>query len=168
MKLFSREQTRNLTKLAKNLCSSVFICGLIICFSASFYGLESETETIEKQIDSAIYSREEFFGASAIAPIPTAESYENLLKLSNSNNLKVFEKLAEFAEKLEKFDEAENYLFKTENLDLLSGFYHRRANYAKEAETLEQILKQTKRLDIFEKLIELAQLHELDKYLQPE
>lgn len=167
MKTFSHKHTRKNTKKAKNLWLSVFICGLIVCFSVQFYSLENGEINIESHIDSAIYRREEFFGSKAIVPIPTSEAYTNLSKIADKNEPKVFAKLAEFAEKLEKFDEAENHYIKANNLDILAEFYHRRAKFEKEAETLEAILKNTKRLDIFEKLIELAHFHELDKYLQP-
>ncbi len=168
MKRFSHEQTRTLSKKLIHLCLSVFICGLMICFSVSFYSEQTNAESIEKQIDAAIYRREEFFGASAIVPIPTAKAYENLLKLNETNDPRVFAKLAEVAEKLEKFDEAENFFRKAENQDNLANFYNRRGNYEKSAVIQANILNQTKRLDVFERLINFGQLHELDEYLQPE
>lgn len=168
MKKVSREQTRNFTKRTKNLCLSVFICGLIICFSVSFYSLENEDVSLEKQIDSALYRREEFFGTQAIVPIPTAEAYENLLKLADKKEPKIFAKLGEFAEKLEKFEEAEDYFRKAGNLTDLANFYQRRGKYLQKAETLEQILQKEKRLEVFEELVNFAQIHEIEKYLQPD
>lgn len=168
MKRFSREQTRKITKRVKNLCLSVFIGGLIICFSVSFYSLEDETQSAENDINSAIYRREDFFGVSAIVPLPTVEAYENLLKITDKNESKIFAKLAELAEKLEKFDEAEDYFKRAENLKNLAEFYQRRGKYLQKAETLEQILRKEKRLEVFDELINFAQVHEIEKYLQPE
>ncbi len=163
MKRFYREQSRKDAKLIIWV-AALFFTALL----ASIINAQDSSQSVENIIDSATYKREEFFGSQAIVPIPTLEAYENLLKIADSNEPKVFAKLGESAEKLEKFDEAENYFIKAENLEGLAEFYHQRAKFEKEAETLEAWLKKEKKLDIFEKLIELAPLHELDKYLQPE
>jgi tetratricopeptide (TPR) repeat protein len=126
------------------------------------------SQSIENEIEMALFRREEFFGAQAVVPVPTAEAYEKLLKIAETNEPKVFARLAELAEKLERVDEAESYLIKAENPENLANFYQRRGNFVKEAETLERIFKQGKQLDIFERLLERARLHDLDKYLQPE
>jgi predicted Zn-dependent protease len=169
MKRISHKPTRKGTK-RKLIIISFLLIGIIV---SALILLTKQTPTVfsqslENNMDSALYRREEFFGSQAIVPIPTAEAYENLLKLKDVNNPKVFVKLAELSEKLEKFDEAEKYLIKADNLDLLANFYHRRGTYEKEAEIIAQILKNTKRLDIFERLIQFAQFHELNDYLQPE
>lgn len=141
------------------------ILGMIACES-----LQIETkvasESIESQIESAIYKREDFLGTKAIVPLPTAEAYANLSKLISSNHTKVFAKLGEFAEKLEKFDEAESYFLKAKDLNNLADFYHRRAKFEKEAEILEQILQQEKTPQAFERLVKFSQFHQIDKYLQ--
>ncbi|MEK7723408.1 MAG: tetratricopeptide repeat protein [Acidobacteriota bacterium] len=50
----------------------------------------------------------------------------------------------------------------------MAKFYNRRGNYEKSAEVQAQILMQSKRFDVFERLINFAQIHEINKYLQPE
>lgn len=144
------------------------VCGFwfLILFGNNF-ALENESKAIEKQIESAIYKRVDFFGSQAIVPVPTLAAYENLSELADSNNTRVYELLADVCEKLGKFDEAETNLTKAANLAGLIDFYHRRANYEKEAESLEKLFAETKSPDILAQLIQTAQLHQLDKYLQP-
>ncbi len=86
----------------------------------------------------------------------------------------ILEKLAEFNEKLEKFDEAEKGLIHlaevdSSKLERLADFYHARAQFEKEAEILEKILftiEAEKRAGILQRLIDLARIHDLKKYLQ--
>ncbi|MBX7170559.1 MAG: tetratricopeptide repeat protein [Pyrinomonadaceae bacterium] len=166
MRRFSHEKTR---KNTKKLIFTIFFLAVGVVIFASIIGKNTQSvssQSVENDIDSALYRREEFFGSQAIVPITTAASYENLLKFADKNDPKVFAKLGELAEKLEKFDEAEKFLLKADNLDLLADFYHRRANYEREAEMIAQMLKNTKRLDVFERLITFAQLHDLNNYLQ--
>ena len=162
MKRFYREQIRKDAKIIIWVAALFFVAVL-----ASIINAQDSLQSVESIIDAATYKREEFFGSQAIVPIPTLEAYENLLTIADSNEPKVFAKLGESAEKLGKFDEAENYFIKAGKLEDLAGFYQRRGTYLKKAETLEVILKKTKRLVVFEELIEFAQLHELNKYLQP-
>lgn len=143
------------------------ILGMIACESLQFEEKVSSA-SIENQIDAAIYKREEFLGTQAIVPLPTSEAYDNLIKLKDSNHPKVLAKLGEVAEKLEKFTEAENYFLKTDDLNLLAEFHHRRANFEKEAEILEKILQKEKIPSNFERLIKFSQFHQIDKYLQPQ
>ncbi|MCU0239345.1 MAG: hypothetical protein MUC29_07875 [Pyrinomonadaceae bacterium] len=152
--------------MKKKIC--FFAIGFFLLFFGNNVALKNQAETIEKQIESAIYRREDFFGVSAIVPNPTAVVYQNLLKISDSNEPIIFAKLAEVTEKLEKFEEAENYFIKAKNLDNLAEFYQRRGNFIKKAEVLEQIFNQTKRLDIFEQLIQFSKLHEISQYQKPE
>lgn len=168
MTRFSRQHLRKLAKRIFFVIALLLIIGLFLYSSIWKSNFPVYSKSIEEQIESAIYRREEFFGSQAIVPIPTAVAYENLLKLAEVNNPKVFEKLAELAEKLEKFDEAESYLIKAENPKLLADFYQCRGNFQKKAEILEQLLRKTKQLDVFDELITFAQIHELDQYLQIE
>jgi cellulose synthase operon protein C len=158
---------RNAKKRLLMNFSFSFIVLLLILLNIRNQVLVS-SQSIEKQIESAIYRQEEFFGSRAIVPISTAEAFENLSKLVDSNNLQVFQNLGELAEKLEKFDEAEKFLIKTENLEKLADFYHRRANFVSEAETLEKIFHTDKTIATFTELVELARIHEIEKYLQPD
>ncbi|HRH40712.1 MAG TPA: tetratricopeptide repeat protein, partial [Pyrinomonadaceae bacterium] len=168
MKKLNREQALKFTKRIFFVISFLAVVIVVFCSINGKFEISVSSQSVETDIDSAIYRREDFFGSQAIVPVPTAEAYENLLKFADKNDPKFFAKLAELAEKLGKFDEAEKYFLKADNLELLADFYHRRANYEREAEMIEQMLKNTKRIDIFERLINFAQIHELNKYLQPE
>lgn len=134
-------------------------------------------ESPQNEIEKAIFRREEFFGAEAFVPLPTAEAREALAKLAETQpgNPQLLEKLAELNEKLERFDEAEKNLVHLREIDAaksepLAAFYHRRANFEKEAAVLKENLfaKETKnRVAVFERLVDLARLHDLREYLQP-
>lgn len=135
-------------------------------------------EDINGEIENAIFTRQEFFGSQAIAPIPTAEARENLASLAENSpdNIAILEKLAEFNEKLLRFDEAENNLktlaaIDEAKLEKLVEFYERRARFEDEAQTLRRILVSTaseKRAATFVRLIGLARKHDLKSYLQIE
>ncbi len=86
----SKKHKKNRIKIIKNLCLSVFICGLIvwICtlLTSGFltFSLKIQAEDFQSEIEKAIFTRQEFFGAEAIVPLPTAEARENLAKLAIS------------------------------------------------------------------------------------
>src|SRR3954471_16957786 len=76
-------------KSKKNLCSSVFICGLIfLCLAGFIFYFNSDSlqkvsaEESPDALESALYERQEFFGAQATVPLPTARALENLEKLA--------------------------------------------------------------------------------------
>lgn len=160
---------------------SAFIGGLI--FLLIFCGVclnrapqKVAAENAANEIENAIYTRQEFFGSRAIVPLPTAEARENLAKLAENapDNPQILEKLAELDEKLLRFDEAENYLKHLAEIDAaklenLAAFYERRAQFEREAETLEKILFSTaadRRAATFERLLDTARKHDLKQYLQ--
>lgn len=164
------------------LCLSVFICGFIFLFPTDFAPLPASeflpevfAETATNEIEKAMFKREEFFGAQAIVPLPTFEARENLLRLveAQPDDARILEKLAEACEKLERYDEAEkNFLRLAEieisKLETLAAFYHRRARFPAEAEVLRKILFSTapeNRAAVFERLIDLARIHDLKNYL---
>jgi tetratricopeptide (TPR) repeat protein len=98
-------------------------------------------------IEQAIYTRQEFFGADAIVPLPTAEARQNLLKLlqSSPNDPAIIEKLTDVEEKLGNYDAAEKELKQLVAIDgkyanNLTSFYERRGRYADEAALLRQRL----------------------------
>jgi hypothetical protein len=128
------------------------------------------------EIENALFTRQEFFGAEAIVPLPTFDARENLAKLVENapDNPQILEKLSELDEKLSRFDEAEKNLIRLSEIDkakleILAAFYHRRAEFRKEAEILKKILfsvEAERRGAAFENLINLARLHDLKEYLQ--
>ena len=166
-------------KFAKNLRSIVLSSGLIFTFSILamlyFNSFTSLAKDSKDEIESAVYTRQEFFGAQANVPLPTNEARENLIKIADAQgeNPKVSEKLAELDERLEKYDEAEKNLIRLSEIDAakndtLAAFYHRRAAFGKEAEVLRKVLFTTdaaNRAAVFERLIETARMHDLKQYL---
>ena len=126
-------------------------------------------------IETATYTRQEFFGAQAIMPLPSAEARENLAKLAANapDDPRILEKLAELDEKTEHYDEAEKnlqHLAETDaaKLENLAQFYERRARFESEAATIEKIMANAaveNRAATFERLIYLAQKHDLQEYL---
>ena len=165
--------------------SSVFIGGLfsfcLIVFaiwSSANPERKVSAADLQDEIEKALYTRQEFFGAEAIVPLPTAVARENLAQLAENfpGSAEILLKLAELNEKLGKFDEAEanlNRLAETDaaQLENLAAFYQRRALFEKEARVLRKILLTTaaeNRARVFEKLIDSARLHDLQEYLKPE
>jgi len=129
-------------------------------------------------IEQAMYTRQEFFGAEAIVPLPTAEARENLLKLlqSTPNDPTIIEKLSETEEKLGNYDAAETDLkqllaIDKKYADNLTSFYERRGRYSDEAALLRQRLATAaadERPAIFESLLDTERTHDLTEYLRPE
>lgn len=173
---------RDRIKFVFNRRSSAFICGsfvFLLTVLATFFYLHSSpkvtAETTFSEIESATFSRQEFFGAEAIVPLPTGEAQENLTKLAESEteNPLILERLAELDERLEKYDDAEKNLIRLSEIDAtkidaLAAFYHRRAAFEKEAEVLRKVLfttEESKRAAAFERLIDLARIHDLKQYL---
>ncbi|MBA2737900.1 MAG: hypothetical protein H0U50_14070, partial [Pyrinomonadaceae bacterium] len=132
-------------------------------------------EDTANEIENALFTRQEFFGADAIVPLPTFEARAKISELyeRQPNNPNILEKLAELDEKLSRFDEAEKFTIRLAEIDSaknenLAAFYHRRAQFEKEAGVLRKILfsiDAEKRPAVFEKLIDLARTHDLKSYL---
>ena len=131
-------------------------------------------------IDSALYTRAEFFGAQALVPYPTAEARDRLAALSAKypNDPQIDLKLSQLDEKLGRETDAtaemrafvEHYSDKTKALETSAAFFERRAQFTDEATALERILQVAppeRRVEIFGRLIELARTHSLEKYLAP-
>ncbi|HEX3250693.1 MAG TPA: tetratricopeptide repeat protein [Pyrinomonadaceae bacterium] len=132
-------------------------------------------------IDTALYTRYEFFGTQAIVPYPTAEARNRLAAVMEKypNKPQILLKLAQLDEKLGREEEAlremQSYVDhepdKQQALTTIAGFFHRRAQFSAEAESFERLLREApadQRLEIFRKLIELAETHRLEKYLSPD
>jgi cellulose synthase operon protein C len=134
----------------------------------------------EKLIESALYTRVEFFGAQALMPYPTAEARNRLAALQNNypNDPQIELTLSQLDEKLGRVDDAQKEMRafvdhapdKLRALETMAAFLNRRAQFDAQAETLErmmQIAPTESRVEIFRKLIDLAQAHALEKYLAP-
>lgn len=177
----SRKSENYSLKSKINLRSSIFICGFIFLLSfCAFFIYRSPqkvaAEDLKSEIESSIFTREEFFGARAIVSLPTSQARENLSKLyeRNPDSSEILKKLADFNERLERFDEAENNLRNLAEIDAaetekLAAFYQRRGRFEEQAETLRKILfsvSAERRGDALEKLIFVARRHDLKQYLQ--
>ncbi|MEO6587865.1 MAG: hypothetical protein ABIP06_00940, partial [Pyrinomonadaceae bacterium] len=164
-------------------CWAVFVGSFALfyfCFLSQpeFSKVAAEENNIEKQIEAALFTKQEFFGAEAIVPFPTAKARENLIELQNQfpGDAAITRKLAELDEKLGDFSAAEKrlvHLAETSepNLENLAAFYHRRARFSDEAKILEKRLFATENADekaqIFSRLIEASRLHDFGEYLSP-
>src|SRR5437588_1464355 len=131
-------------------------------------------------IDSALYTRAEFFGAQAFVPYPTAEARDRLaaLRATYPDDPQIDLKLSQLDEKLggETDATAEMRTFvehepdKLKALETSVSFFDRRAQFTDEADALERLLQVAPpehRVEIFGRLIDLAQTHSLKKYLAP-
>jgi tetratricopeptide (TPR) repeat protein len=111
---------------------------------------------------------------------PTAEARNRLADVlaKYPGNPQVLLKLAQLDEKLGREEQAvhemqayvEHEPDKEQGLNTIAEFYNRRAQFAAAAESFERLLTVAppeRRVEIFRKLIELAERHRLDKYLNP-
>ena len=179
---FAREKLLRLT------ISSVVSLGLVIVAIAFLSSARAKNEElpnanagdVSAQIEAALYTRHEFFGAQAIVPFPTAEARNRLAAVAAKypDNAQIYLKLSQLDEKLgneelalqemRSFVEHEHDELKA--LETMAEFFHRRAQFPAEAETLERMLKVApteQRVEIFRSLIQLAETHLLEKYLTP-
>src|SRR5687768_6555720 len=120
-----------------------FAVYLAVLIFAVFYGFNS-TRSVQIQpdkkqaaIETALFTRAEFFGAQAIVPFPTEQARARLAEVLRDfpGDAEILQKLAGLDEKLGRFDEAESSLkaLKPENLQALADFYGRRAAFEKQA-----------------------------------
>lgn len=160
------------------LCAAVSL--VFIFNSQRSFTADPETDEIAAHIEAALYTRHEFFGAQAIVPYPTAEARNRLADVlaTYPHNAQVLLKLAQLDEKLGREEEAlremqsyvEHAPDKEQALATLADFFNRRAQFAAQAESLERLLTiapPERRVEIFRRLIELAEKHRLEKYLTP-
>jgi tetratricopeptide (TPR) repeat protein len=143
-------------------------------------GSSSATDEKSALIESALFTRREFFGAQALVPYPTAEARNRLAEVQAKygSDPQVSLKLSQLDEKLGREEQAlaemrayvEQEPDQIRALEMLASFAHRRARFEMEAEALERMLQSAppeRRVEIFRRLIELARTHGLEKYLAP-
>ncbi len=132
-------------------------------------------------IETALFSRVEFFGAQAVVPFPTAEARARLAEVARTypQDATVQLELAKLCEKLNDAEAAEQAMLRyvelenanVDSLQLLSEYYLRRARFADAAATVEKIIAAAppnQRAAHLRVLMELAAKHRLQKYQQPE
>jgi tetratricopeptide (TPR) repeat protein len=160
--------------------TSVVFLGLVIVCSHFSVPTKANADDISSLIDAALYTRHEFFGAQAIVPFPTAEARNRLADVlaKHPDNAQIYLKLSQLDEKLgnEELALKEMHSFvehapdEFKALQTMAEFFHRRAQFPAEAETLERMLHvalPAQRLEVFSRLINLAETHLLEKYLTP-
>src|SRR5436190_20988037 len=126
---------------------TVFICHSQLSVTAE-KELHTNSETGDETavlIDSALYTRHEFFGAQAIVPYPTAEARNRLAAVVEKypGSPQILLKLAQLDEKLGREEEAlremqsyvEHEHDKREALTTIPEFFDRRAQFSAEAES---------------------------------
>ena len=165
------------TMIASCLCLAIITPrgGVTIAQAAS------AAEERATRIESALFTRAEFFGAQAIIPYPTIEARARLAEVRNlyPQDSEIEFKLAEFDEKLGDEEKAragmERYVELEKNnlpaLERLANFHRRRARFADEAAARERMIAaapRNERAPILRELIEMARRHQLEKYQRPD
>jgi len=172
---FGRSST--LTLIALSFCLAIIALQRAVKTSNA----KSAAEERAAQIEAALFTRAEFFGAQAIVPFPTAEARARLAEVQKRypQDAEIELKLAELDEKLGDAEQAHRGILRyvelekssLKSLERLAGFYHRRARFADEAATRERMIAaapRNHRAPILRDLIELARRHRLEKYQRPD
>src|SRR6185369_3416518 len=151
-----------------------------LAFTYPHFSARAKNEEVSSLIDAALYTRHEFFGAQAIVPFPTAEARNRLadVQAKYPDNAQIYLKLSQLDEKLgneelalqemQSFVKHEPDEFKA--LQTMAEFLHRRVQFGAEAESLERMLHLApyeQRIEVFRRLMSLAETHLLEKYLTP-
>jgi tetratricopeptide (TPR) repeat protein len=170
----------------RNFVRFILVCALAvllsgICFYKLFSNSASASNETETAIESALYTRAEFFGSNALVPFPTAIARKNLAEVAEKfpDNAEITLKLAQLDEKLSDFKTAEDGFLQyvklsnndVKSLEQLALFYQQRGQFEQQAKTLEQILNASpteKKTEVFARLIESAKVHDLEKYQKAE
>ncbi|HKQ73817.1 MAG TPA: hypothetical protein VJ810_08835, partial [Blastocatellia bacterium] len=143
--------------------------------------VKTSAEDRAAQIESALFTRAEFFGARAIIPYPTSEARARLDEVRKlyPQDSEIELKLAELDEKLVAIDQARAEMLRYVELEKdslaalekLASFYHRRARFDDEAAARERMIAaapRNQRAPILRELIEMARRHRLEKYQRPD
>jgi tetratricopeptide (TPR) repeat protein len=158
---------------------------VVVAFVYPYFSVRAENKNetgdeVSALIEAALYTRYEFFGAQAIAPFPTAEARNRLAEVQAKypDNAQIYLKLSQLDEKLGNEELAlqemrafvEHEPNELKALEKMAEFLHRRAQFSAEAESLERMLHSAppeQRIEVFRRLMQLAETHLLEKYLTP-
>jgi tetratricopeptide (TPR) repeat protein len=163
--------------VASCLCLTIIIQHRAIGTAAA----KAVAEERAAQIESALFTREEFFGARAIIPYPTGEARARLAEVRKlyPQDSEIELKLAELDEKLGDDEQSRAEMLRYVELEKdslaalerLANFHHRRARFADEAAARERMIAaapRNERAPILRELIEMARRHRLEKYQRPD
>lgn len=170
-----------ISRSIKLICCFAVVCALFFLLrDSNTVNAGNKNNQLKTEIESSLFVQTEFFGSQISVPLPTVQASKNLNKLLEKypNEPQIVLQLARLNEKLENFAQAEKDLQhftelssnKIEALENLSSFYHQRANFKKEGETIETILQISpleNREYYFARLLELAEKNGLENYLTP-
>jgi tetratricopeptide (TPR) repeat protein len=192
----TQSRTRRVDGLSWRACfASLRLCvrfvplACLVCYSASVIvhprgvAASGASHAIDERaalIEAASFKRVEFFGAQALVPYPTLEARNRLADVAAHypDDANVSLKLAQLDEQLGRNEDAAHELARyvvlthdsTAALDMLAAFYERRADFPQAAATLERLLARApadERTQVMQRLIELARVHQISKYLAP-
>ena len=111
-------KTQRAQRIFKNFCLFVslwffFYLGWVIFYPVNISADPGRDEKAA-QIESALFTRSDFFGAKALVPYPTAEARNRLADLQKRypEDSGIYLKLSQLDEKLGNIDRAENELGK--------------------------------------------------------
>src|ERR1051326_854245 len=167
-------------KLAISSVVSLGLVIVVVAFVFPHFSARANADDFSAQIEGALYTRHEFFGAQAIVPYPTAEARNRLadIRPKYPDNAQIYLKLSQLDEKLGNEEPAlqemrafvEHEPDKLKALETMVEFLDRRAQFPAEAESLERMLHVAppeQRVEMFRRLMQLAETHLLEKYLSP-
>ncbi len=130
---------------------------------------------VDPLLERAMFKREPFFGTEAIVPLPAAEAFEKLERIRPEigDDPKFLEKIAGVAERLGKFDVAEDAFkrlaaVRKEKAWQLAEFYARRGMFDRQAEVWAARLEtgdEADRPEALGYLLTVARRHGLGAYL---
>src|SRR5262245_677297 len=172
--------------IGKTIAPAMIVSVLCLALVTTHRAIETAAaKTVDEEraarIESALFTRAEFFGVQAIIPYPTVEARARLAEVRKlyPQDSEIELKLAELDEKLGDGEQAraemQRYVELEKNnlpaLERLANFYRRRARFADEAAARERMIAaapRDERAPILRELIEVARRHRLEKYQRPD
>jgi hypothetical protein len=172
--------------IGKALAFTMIVSFLSLAIIAPHSAIETAAaktaaEERAERIESALFTRAEFFGAQAIIPYPTGEARARLAEVRKlyPQDSEIELKLAELDVKLGNEEQARAGMLRYVELEKgslaalekLANFYRRRARFVDEAAARERMIAAAptdQRAPILRELIEMSRRHRLEKYQRPD
>ncbi|HUF02680.1 MAG TPA: tetratricopeptide repeat protein [Aridibacter sp.] len=138
----------------------------------------SAFDRAEDPLEKALYMRQEFFGSSALVPVPPAEAHKNLVRLLeiDPSQASVLARMAEIEERTGDHSSAERTWRRAaelnkEHYEGYRTFLNRRGRFDDAAKLLEERLlaedHEGARSFLLDELLNSAMRHGLRRYLEP-